>query len=101
MGRRGGARPGAGRPPKEPGQKRMVLSTTVSQQCWTDVHLYAESHGRSVSEVVEALLTMGCQQAPFNEFYTGWYASRTPSETFESLRGRRARPVNAPATSAE
>lgn len=79
----------------------MVLSTTVSQQCWTDVHLYAESHGRSVSEVVEALLTTGCKQAPYQEFYTGWYASRTPLETFESLRRRRARPVESPATSAE
>jgi hypothetical protein len=79
----------------------MVLSTTVSQQCWTDVHLYAESHGRSVSEVVEALLTMGRQQAPFNEFYTGWYASRTPSETFESLRRRRARTSESPTASAE
>ncbi|MNS49594.1 hypothetical protein D3C72_822050 [compost metagenome] len=79
----------------------MVLSTTVSQQCWTDVHLYAESHGRSVSEVVEELLTMGRQQAPYHEFYTGWYASRTPSETFESLRRRRARPVDSTSTSAE
>jgi hypothetical protein len=79
----------------------MVLSTTVSQQCWTDVHLYAESHGRSVSEVVEELLAMGRQQAPYQEFYTGWYASRTPLETFESLRRRRARAAESAATSAE
>ncbi|MFN3431860.1 MAG: hypothetical protein ACK46X_18140 [Candidatus Sericytochromatia bacterium] len=79
----------------------MALSTTVSQQCWTDVHLYAASHGRSVSEVVEELLAMGRQQAPFNEFYTGWYASRTRSETFESLLCRRARPEDSTATSAE
>ena len=67
----------------------MVLSTTISQRCWTDVHLYAKSHGKSVSEVVEALLVLGTGLAPYSEFYSQWYATRTPEETFEQLlKGR-------------
>ena len=93
MGTRGGARPGAGRPPKQPGQKRMVLSTTISQRCWTDVHLFASSHGKSVSEVVEALLVLGTGLSPYKEFYQDWYAARTPEETFEQVLAGREKVV--------
>lgn len=67
----------------------MVLSTTISQRCWTDVHLFAMSHGKSVSEVVEALLVLGATQAPYQAFYAEWYGQNTPEATFEQIaRGR-------------
>jgi hypothetical protein len=67
----------------------MVLSTTISQQCWTNVTLFAHAHGKTVSEVVEELLTLGCGASPFAEFYEAWYQALTPEATFEELaRGR-------------
>lgn len=69
----------------------MVLSTTVSQQCWTDVHLYATSHGMTVSEVVETLLSLGKSQAPYGDFFDRWYAGKTPEDTFEHLARQKTR----------
>lgn len=99
MGTRGGARPGAGRPPKQPGQKRMVLSTTISQKCWTDVHLYASSHGKTVSEVVESLLVLGTGLSPYSEFYSQWYETKSPEETFQDLMKGREKVIPAARTS--
>ena len=58
----------------------MVLSTTVSQQCWTDVHLYAESHGTN-------------QQARVNRL--NWDGKGSPEGLFPS-RDSEARHAPAP-----
>lgn len=63
----------------------MVLSTTISQRCWTDIHLYATSHGKTVSEVVEDLLALGTGLSPYREFYAEWYGRRSPEETHGHL----------------
>lgn len=67
----------------------MVLSTTISQRCWTDIHLFATSHGKTVSEVVEDLLALGTGLSPYREFYADWYGRRSPEETHEHLRKHR------------
>jgi hypothetical protein len=67
----------------------MVLSTTISQQCWTNVTLFAHAHGKTVSEVVEELLTLGSGNSPFAEFYEAWYQTLTPEATYEELLGGR------------
>ena len=53
----GGVRPGAGRPTKQPGQKRKVLSVTVAEATWHQVRAIAERRGLSVSELVNEILT--------------------------------------------
>jgi hypothetical protein len=67
----------------------MVLSTTISQRCWTDLQLFATSHGKTVSEVVEDLLALGAGLSPYREFFADWYARRSPEETLEHLRRQR------------
>lgn len=54
---RGGQRPGAGRPPREPGFKRRRLSTTVSQGTWSVIQRYAERSDVAVSEALDALIS--------------------------------------------
>lgn len=63
----------------------MVLSTTISQRCWTDVTLYAHAHGKTVSEVVEELLRLGLGVPPYESFHSAWYARVSPEATFEEL----------------
>jgi hypothetical protein len=71
----------------------MVLSTTISQRCWTDVTLFAHAHGRSVSEVVEELLQLGLRQPPYQAFHTAWYQRLSPEATFEDLTNGREKIV--------
>ena len=67
----------------------MVLSTTISQRCWTDVTLYAHAHGKTVSEVVEELLLLGLNQPPFQTFHSAWYQRHSPEATFADLTNGR------------
>lgn len=53
---RGGQRPGAGRPAREPGFKRRRLSTTVSQGTWSVIQRFAERSDLAVSEALDALI---------------------------------------------
>lgn len=58
MQKRGGARPGAGRKAREPGDKRKRLSTTVSGLSWHRLRALASRSGMSVSEVLDQLIEL-------------------------------------------
>lgn len=55
---RGGSRPGAGRPSRDPNQKRRALSTTVSDTSLRQLRQLAEATGRNVSEVLDELIAL-------------------------------------------
>lgn len=56
LSKRGGLRPGAGRPAKQPGMKRRRLSTTISQTSWEALRHYAEVAGLTLSEALDRMI---------------------------------------------
>jgi hypothetical protein len=94
----GGARVGAGRPAKQPGQRRLALSVTVADHHWANVHVYATHHGMSASEVLDGMLAQASRCEPYENFLKGWHASHTLEETLKHLSAGRERiiPKSAP-----
>lgn len=62
----GGARTGAGRPSKEPGVKRKALSVTIAETRWEALRELAEGRGMSVSELVDAMLSLAFTHPAFS-----------------------------------
>jgi hypothetical protein len=62
VGKRGGARTGAGRKPRNPGERRVSLSTRVSPSSSIGLRAYAESAGMSLSEALDEMLAIALQQ---------------------------------------
>jgi hypothetical protein len=89
----GGARPGAGRPAKQPGHRRLALSVTVADRHWANVHLYAEQHGLSASEVLDGMLACALLSQPYQSFLDTWYDTHTLEETLQHLAAGRERIV--------
>lgn len=89
----GGARAGAGRPRRKAGEKRLALSVTVADRQWALVHLYAEQHGLSVSEVVDRMLACIHEVEPFAAFFGAWFEANSLEETLDHLTAGRERVV--------
>ncbi|MDB5097871.1 MAG: hypothetical protein JWM80_2292 [Cyanobacteria bacterium RYN_339] len=89
----GGARQGAGRPAKQPGHRRPALSVTVTDTHWAAVHLFAQHHGQSASEVLDGMIGCALAGEPYASFFASWYATHTLDETLQHLAQGRERIV--------
>lgn len=92
-GKWGGARPGAGRPAKQPGHRRVAISTTISDRNWATLHLLAEQQGRSVSEVIDTIIAQACATPPLKAIVDAWFETHTLEETLAHLQSGREKVV--------
>lgn len=64
MHKRGGYRPGAGRPSRVPGERRRPLSTTIAHDHWVRLRAYARERGLKLSEALDELLASALPPLP-------------------------------------
>lgn len=61
----GGARPGAGRKPRQAGRPRKAISVSVSRDAYEALAGYAERAGKSLSEAADEMLLASAARSPF------------------------------------
>lgn len=83
MGNWGGPREGAGRKPKEPGQKRVTLSTRISGRSSDHLRAYAERTGKTLSEVLDEMVAYVAGQPAFDELLAELREHDVPASTLE------------------
>ena len=87
--KRGGTRPGAGRPSRVADQARKLLSTRISQEQWALIKIYAEVEKIPFSEVIERLLALGLAQPPFSTFIEDQTTITTHEDRMEHLAAKK------------
>lgn len=83
MGNWGGPREGAGRKPKEPGQKRVTLSTRISGRSSEHLRAYAERTGKTLSEVLDEMVAYVAGQPAFDDLLAELREHDLPASTLQ------------------
>lgn len=81
----GGPREGAGRKPKEPGQRRVSLSTRISGPNSEALRAYAGRTGKTLSQALDDFVAYAAGQPPFAALLNDLEAQHAPPNTIAKL----------------